>query len=387
MKRRKGDGSIVMKKDQLYLVYQSGEMRESKTHGKMVPKQVWECFPRHDGETKNQWKDRAHDELKKRTTAKSIAPSKHTLEQFTAEFIGKGCASCKPQTLAEYESTLRMHILPMLGRVRLGEITRQHVEALHQRLLSGDMAVATAKKVMRLFKAVLFKAADWEYIDKNPCPRQLKWPHRPKRRNSKPLTKEQVRLFIDQTPEDRKCFFIFAIISGMREGELFAAKWEHLDWKEATYTVTEQRTRGGKGRKPAFESCKTERSEAVVELPDFLLQLLKAHKAKQNLMRWNKNFVDNGLIFCNRNGSPLDHWHVSERWYKPILEAAGLPKITFHALRKTSGSLLLQKTGNLRLVQKHLRHADIATTARDYAFPYEGESREAFEEIGGKLAV
>ncbi len=47
---------------------------------------------------------------------------------------------------------------------------------------------------------------------------------------------------------------------------------------------------------------------------------------------------DNDLVFVSKYGGPLDAQNVVNRYYKPLLERAGLPR--FHDLRHSCLSLL-----------------------------------------------
>lgn len=71
--------------------------------------------------------------------------------------------------------------------------------------------------------------------------------------------------------------------------------------------------------------------------------------------------------------SPNGLW----RAWKRALERAELPSYKLHAARHTVAVQLLRRTSNLRLVQQHLGHSDIRTTAHVYAaIPFEDDERE-----------
>ena len=78
---------------------------------------------------------------------------------------------------------------------------------------------------------------------------------------------------------------------------------------------------------------------------------------------------------------------MGDKWFKQILKDAGIGDVPFHTLRKTSGSLLLQESGDLKEVQTHLRYARIETTANVYAKVYKGKRRESLTRIQEKIAI
>ncbi len=176
---------------------------------------------------------------------------------------------------------------------------------------------------------------------------------------------------------------MFAIFSGLRQGEILAAKWKNLDWEEGTYTVRENLTRLRK-----FDpTTKTEASLATVELPPIVMEALRAHKIRQGPLRWKKRWKDYDLIFCTIYGGPQTHTYVDDKWFKQILKDAGIRDVPFHTLRKISGSVLLQESGDLKEVQTHLRHARIEITANVYATVYKGKRRESLTRIQEKIAI
>jgi site-specific recombinase XerD len=74
-----------------------------------------------------------------------------------------------------------------------------------------------------------------------------------------------------------------------------------------------------------------------------------------------------------------------------LRKRAGVTGFRFHDFRHNFGTKLLRETGNLKLVQRALNHADIATTTR-YAHVLDSEIAEAMESVamsrgksGGKL--
>jgi integrase len=53
--------------------------------------------------------------------------------------------------------------------------------------------------------------------------------------------------------------------------------------------------------------------------------------------------------------------------FVPLMESAGVPRISFHALRHTNASLLFERGVNIKLIQERFGHRDAALTLKRYA--------------------
>jgi len=80
----------------------------------------------------------------------------------------------KASTVRGYEGLLRVHLEPALGSMKIGEITRDDVQRLHQRI--GASAKGAANRALALVSVIMTNAERWGLRDSrsNPCHRMPK---------------------------------------------------------------------------------------------------------------------------------------------------------------------------------------------------------------------
>jgi integrase len=94
------------------------------------------------------------------------------------------------------------------------------------------------------------------------------------------------------------------------------------------------------------------------------------------------------LLQC-RPELPSDEVPLRERaprrWFRPLLDRAGLPRIRFHDLRHTHAILLLSEGVNPKVLQKRLGHSQIRGTLDTDSHVTPTLQHEAAAELEGVL--
>ena len=89
------------------------------------------------------------------------------------------------------------------------------------------------------------------------------------------------------------------------------------------------------------------------------------------------------------DGSPCDPDYLRKWVLYPAMDRAGIKRGSrthgFHLFRHTAGSIVHEKTGSVKLAQKHLGHARLDTTANTYVHVDDGQSREAAEAVADAI--
>lgn len=176
--------------------------------------------------------------------------------------------------------------------------------------------------------------------------------------------------FDDSLADPLRVLVAFAAMTGVRQSEALGLRWSDVvldgDDPGVSFRVQLQRVDGVF----SLVDLKTRTSDRSLPFAPNLVALLRAHKAKQTARRlavgplWQDTL---GLVFVGDDGSPLCRHRVTFL-FQAALTKVGLPKIRFHDLRVTAGTLTLERNGgDLKAVSMMLVHSTITLTANTYA--------------------
>ena len=160
---------------------------------------------------------------------------------------------------------------------------------------------------------------------------------------------------------DYAAFFAFARASGLRLDECLL-RWSEVDWS------ARQIVKLGKGGRRVVVPITSEIRE--------ILWPLRGHHP-EFVFTYVCERADHGRVKGQRY--PLTYNGVETFWRRLRLRA-GVVGFRFHDYRHDFGTKLLRETGNLRIVQKALNHANIKNTLR-YAHVLDSEVAEAMEAL------
>lgn len=123
---------------------------------------------------------------------------------------------------------------------------------------------------------------------------------------------------------------------------------------------------------------KTPQSRRTIGLPPNVVEVLRAHKARQNAerLRAGEAWHDGDYVFARTDGQPIYGEYVTWQWHN-LRSRLGLPAVSFHDLRHTAASLMLAMGVDLRVIQTTLGHSAIRTTAETYTHVLPALQRDA----------
>jgi len=266
----------------------------------------------------------------------------------------------------DYRVSLR-RVLPRLGTMLVSDIGRRDVDDLLADL-SVRYAPNTVHKTIVVLRMVLRSAVDWEYIGRIPMGEsRLSLPRVPKRQ-FRPLEPVEVRRLIDAAPDYWRPWFITAVTTGLRRGEMFGLTWSAVDLEHAKLFVRQQLAGG------ILVEPKSDAAQRLVPLPSTTVDSLRRHRSTCPQSELDLVFpMPSGAVVCPGN------WY--RRVFVPTRNAAGLNTLRVHDLRHVFASALISQGRSIKYVQTVLGHSDAALTLNVYGWLYPSERDSAAQDF------
>ncbi len=337
------------------------------------------------GKTRREVAEKLKGVLHEQQQGRPVAADRQTVGQFLDRWLAGDVKPTKaPKTYASYAETVRVHLVPSLGRITLAKLTPEDVQVLLSSKTATGLSPTTVRYIRTVLRIALGRAEKWGLVARNVA--ALVDPPRAVRTEVRPLTVDEARTFLGAVEGDRlEALYRVAISVGLRMGEALGLSWEDIDFASGELRVRRalQRVDG----RLILKEPKTERSRRTLTLPAALVASLRAHRARQaeERLKLGPEWADNGLVFTTPIGTPLEPSNVLKR-FKIHLAAAGLPKQRFHDLRHCEASLLIAQRVPIEVVRSILGHAHISTTLDIYAHILPDAHREAAERMDAILS-
>ncbi|WP_030547704.1 tyrosine recombinase XerC [Streptomyces albus] len=398
-KRANGEGSITIRKDGTY----HGRVYVTTTSGIRKRVSVY-------GKTRDEVREKITELQSQENKGIPVPDTNMRLEEYLTYWLATVVkVHRRPKTYQGYESVVRVHLVPGLGRKKIRTLRAAEVRTWLARLAAecqcckhgwdkerpepqccaaGECCMTLlSRRMVQSIHAVLRNALQnavrEELIVRNVA--QLVQVPTPSYDTGKGLSVADARLLLRESVEDRlHALYVLALVLGMRRGELLGLRWDAVDFDRETLTIERALQRvGGELR---LVRPKTLASVRTVPLPPLVVKALGEHCERQAQERAaaGMGWKEHGLIFTSRIGTPLEPDNLRRSW-DPLRKRLGL-EIRFHDLRHSAVSLLLDLGVPPHIVRQIVGHSDIGVTMKVYAHASLDEQRKALRKLGDTLS-
>ncbi len=242
-----------------------------------------------------------------------------------------------------YRDTIKNHVTPALGDLRLREVQTVHV----QRMLDAiRLSHPSLQRIKTAASAVMSHAIRLGFVTgSNPV-------HEAKPEGSRSnfeghaYSWKDVQAMLEKLGEPARTVVAVAAFTGLRESEIRGLQW-------TDYSGEELFVRRGVWRKNVGET-KTVESKARVPVIAPLRKLLDAHRKLNGKHEW---------IFAGPKGFSLNLDNLMRREIKPVI---GESWRGWQAFRRGLVGILFEAGVDVEVAKVILRHSDSAVTRRHY---------------------
>jgi integrase len=168
-------------------------------------------------------------------------------------------------------------------------------------------------------------------------------------------------------------------LSGLRRGEIAGLRWADVDFAGKTLAIANNRVSAG--GKTVENDPKSAMSRRTLPLPDRLVTVLKAAKARQARERLALGGAGSwSYVVSNEAGEPFAP-AVLSRYWRDAVKAAGIRHIKLHAARHTCATLMHLHGVPVSVIAAWIGHKDATLTMRLYVH----SQHDALKSAGASL--
>jgi integrase len=306
------------------------------------------------------------------TTPYTVADA---IADYLADYVARG-----GKALATTKQAAEAHILPAIGTLSVGRLTREKLKGWHRALAASPARIrakagerrhrdsetdpdaarrrrSSANRVLTILKAALTHAHGEGKVT---CHTDAWTAVKPFREADKAkvryLLDDEITRLVNACPPDFRAIVTGALMTGCRYGELSAMRSGDFDPHAGTVTI--RQSKGGKPRHVAltdegrgfFKDMAAGKSGSALlfERDRVVTQATREAPAATKRAAWSKS----------------DQFRLIRA---ACIAAKIIPAISFHELRHTYGSRLAMRGVPMGVIAAQLGHADTRMTERYYA--------------------
>ena len=368
--------SIVKRNNRYCVVY-------TYKHTNGTLKQKWETFT-DLADAKNRKKEVEYKE----SVGTFVAPQCRTLKDLLKEYVTLyGRTKWALSTYQSNTALISNYIEPLIGSMKLQDLTTRVIEGYYQRLLKYEavdpmcgkrqhqyVSPGTVRSVHKILRSAFEQAVKWELMEKNPCIYATLPKYTAKKRDIWTAETLFHALEVCDDPRLRLCINL-SFSCSLRLGELLGLTWDCVDISpesieagRASIYINKELQRVDIASLNALEnknvitrfpslssrcttvqvlkSPKTDSSIRTIFLPKTVAEMLVHYKAEQDMTKdaLGAEYADYNLVVAGPLGMPTEQSTINGA-LKQLIEENDLPKVVFHSFRHSSITYKLKLNG------------------------------------------
>src|SRR5215211_947891 len=259
------------------------------------------------------------------------AAGKLTVREFFDHWLESAEPTLRPATARRYRDVARLHIVGVVGNLRLAKLTPGDVQRLYADRLAAELSPTSVHHIHAILHRALDQAVRWGLLLRNVTDAVD-----PPRRSSPEMqtwdTRQVAAVLTAAVDDDLEALWRLALLTGMRRGELLGLRWADVDLDAGALAVRRTLSRGSTSRLEVGEP-KTGAGRRRVSLPTSAVESLRRHRKRQLEQRLAAGpaYIDHDLVFAKEDGGII-HPNTLARRFGELIARAGVQTIRFHDL-------------------------------------------------------
>jgi integrase len=276
---------------------------------------------------------------------------RRTFEELKDRYMKEHSSVHKSQSSCDRDVCSFKRLSEFFEGMVLADITPSRISEYKSMRQCKGVKVATVSKELELLRNALNLAVrEWEWLERNPFERVRI--EKPNNRIERWISPEEEKRLLDASPVWLREIIVFALNTGMRQGEILSLKWPHVDLSRCTITLLKTKNK----------------EKRTIPINQTVLELLRAKGRVRHI---------SGDVFTSQAGTMILARNLLRAFYL-ARKKAGLEDVRFHDLRHTFATRLVQAGINIYVVKELLGHKTLAMTMR-YAHHYPESLRHGVE--------
>ena len=318
-------------------------------------------------------------------------PSKQLLAGYLTSWL-ENLATFKPvrqNTLERYDEIVHKHLIPALGSISLADLKPMDITAYYKQALqsgnlknNGPLSPTNVRHHHNVLHRALQRAVEQELVLRNPATAA----DYPEYDNNPPraLSREELGMLLKRLQQS----YIFlpsylSVMTGGRQSEILGLKWCDIDY-EQRLVFFERSLHCDKQGWYFDHEMKSKNAKRDVDIDKPVLAVLTQNRREQERYKemLGPSYHDLDLVCCRPDGSPLNGDNISKR-FTVLARSIGLNKVSFHSMRHTYTTLLLEEGIDIKDVSRLLGHGTPEFTYSRYAHYTRRSKKKAAQVMAG----
>lgn len=274
----------------------------------------------------------------------------------------------RPDSYESYLCNYEVHIKPYFehGKLKLGDVTPRVIQQYVRSKEEAGQSRKSIRKHMVILNGVFKEAVAMGELLYNPCANVVVRAKNEEHFEGTAYEISTAKKLLEAVQGDPVEPAVYlGLFLGLRRSEVVGLRWKDVDLENGIVHIRNTVVKFKEISE--LEKTKSRASRRDLYMPNALKSYLQTiwDRQEEDRKLTGRSYSDSEHICQWPDGTAFHPDYVSRRFQK-VLECNHLPKIRFHDLRHTAGSLLVNQGHTIKQVQEFLGHEKASTTLDIY---------------------